>query len=508
MFGARRLRSSVALGLASAMVGWLLLPAGFAQAESLGPSYNVPVVGAPAVPTEVLALRTGFSQTFANPNGSFTADITPLPRFYRDEHNAWQDISLGVVPATDRPGYLENATNTVRSYFPMTFGGDSALAVQSGANAVSFTPMLPEGVTSVGAAVYGLTGSSAPSVTGTTYAGAVTDAVYAASASVVGNAVTYGGLFTATDVQYAVIPGGVKESVTLRNPAAPASFAWTLDLNGLTAVQQGDALVFRDGVGNDVFFMPPPTMTDAAGHSSSAVAVSLQGSVLTITPDPAFLATAVFPVVVDPTLEAAATSGYDTFISQSNPNTNYHGNAYDEVGNTSAYGIARSLIMFPAPPALDPGAYGASITAATLSMYQDNASENGDPIGAYAITGSWTAGTVTWNNQPTHAATADDTESQATSNIVQAPYVGTWNFNVTSSVQKFYSSTLANYGWMLIDGNEGNGSNYAEFYSLHNSHTSLLPVLSITYNVKPVGSEPFWMQDRNGVNPMNGPKIP
>jgi RHS repeat-associated protein len=454
----------VAALLSATVLSTYILPSGAAFAETL-PSDNTPSVATtPGGPIELKQLRTPYSETFYNPNGTYTTHIFTAPRFYKDDQGSYRPIDLGLAPTTRAGFAYENQKNLFQSNFAQTLGKGATVSLSSGSESVGFSPIGASAVAGV------------PS----------------------GSSISYPAAFPGADLTYQELPGAVKESIVLHSASAPTSFSFDLSLTGLTAKTSGNAILLQDSSGKTVFKIPAPTMIDAKGHFSTDVTMALSGSTLTITPSQNFLSTATYPVTIDPSVTGGA--GNDTWISQSYPNTNYSTSPYDEVGYTPSYGITRSLIQFPNLPNLLPGASYSTITSAYLQMYQDNASES-DPINIYRISSSWDPNSVDWSNQPSNTGVLVDQESQ---NAAGTGVTGNWQFWVTASIKNMYKASVTNYGFMLTDANESTTSNYAEFYSLNNSNQNELPQLVINYSVSPVGSEPFWTQDAHGVNPANG----
>ena len=447
------------------VLGTYIVPSGSAFAETLPPDFTPSVATTPGGPIELKFMRTPYSDTFYNPrSGTYTTHVFAVPQFYKDNTGTYRPIDLSLTPASRSGFAFENQKNLFQSDFAQTLGSGDTVSLDSGGVSIRFSPV------------------GASSVAGVSS----------------GSSVSYPAAFPATDLTYQEYPGLLKESIVLHSAVAPASFSFNLSLQGLTAKTVGNTILLQDASGKTIFEIPAPTMTDAKGDFSTDVTMKLSGSTLTITPSPSFLATATYPVTIDPSVSGGA--GNDTFISESYPTSNYVTNPYDEVGYTPSYGITRSLIQFPNVPNLLPGASYNTINYAYLQMYQDNSSES-DPINIYRISSSWDPTAVDWSNQPSNTGVLVDQES---ANDTNTGVVGNWQFWVTASIKNMYKAAVTNYGFMLINANESTTSNYAEFYSLNNSNQNDLPQLVINYTVSPVGSEPFWTQDQNGVNTANG----
>ncbi|OGO77681.1 MAG: hypothetical protein A2Y23_13950 [Clostridiales bacterium GWB2_37_7] len=103
---------------------------------------------------------------------------------------------------------------------------------------------------------------------------------------------------------------------------------------------------------------------------STDIAMEAGKEILVLTVDNAWIASAAFPVVIDPTLvvsiELADPSNIqDAYIAGGYPNNSYYTNNYLHVGYLAGYNFIRSLIKFIDLPSLP---LGAKITSASLNM--------------------------------------------------------------------------------------------------------------------------------------------
>ncbi|RIV26398.1 RHS repeat protein [Alicyclobacillaceae bacterium I2511] len=430
-----------------------------------------------STPQELLGLRTANSQTFLNPNGTFTTDVYTTPQFYKDETGHWQSIDNSLVQGTDANFPYHNAANG----FEVAFAGKA-----QSSNMMQF------------------------SVDGDSIDMGLNHATNVSS-TVQGNGISFTGALNNTNLSYDMLPDGVKESIILNSASAPNSESFTLNLQGLSYVQNNDgSITFTDiHTGKPVAYIPAPYMFDANHVTSQAVTQSITNNgngtaTLTITADSSWLQQAgrVFPVTIDPTIQTGSPSQATqaAFVVSNYPNSNYSGTTLADVGTSSVNGTMNTLYQFEQLPALLPGATGATIQSATFEAYQNYSGENGMGISAEPITSGWPPTSVTWSTQPSYGS-ATDTQTQATSNVSSSsPYVGTWNFNVTSLVKQWYSEQADNYGIALVGGT----SSYAQFGTNLNTGANEQPVLSITYSVQPVGTASFWTQTADGVNVSDG----
>ena len=156
----------------------------------------------------------------------------------------------------------------------------------------------------------------------------------------------------------------------------------------------------------------------------------------------------------------------DSFIQQKSPTQN-SGTATNllvtsDTGNRNA----RALVGFALPSVPS----GCSVTSATLRLY-DNAPAAGRTIQAYQITATWTETGVTWNNQPTIAATA------ATSTSPSAASYQSWT--VTDQVRQMYAG--ANHGFLLRDQVENASNAVTQTYLSRENASTNRPQLVVNW---------------------------
>ena len=183
--------------------------------------------------------------------------------------------------------------------------------------------------------------------------------------------------------------------------------------------------------------------------------------------------------------------GRDTLISQNYPTTNYSALTFLSTGNDTSggLGVTRSLLWYRLP-ALPSGSW---ITSATLSLYQYGSSSTTPTVQLYKVTSDWTSGSVTWNTQPTLAATPEDSLTQNT--------IGWYDFNVSNLVTGWYTAGVNNYGVALKLSDESVQRRI--FYSSDYATTSSRPKIVVNYDVNPLGEESFWTY-AGGVHIANG----
>jgi hypothetical protein len=308
-------------------------------------------------PTEVPSLRTAYTDVFDNHDGTFTASVSPDPINYQPSAGAaWAPIDLSLAPVSGGNGRLRAGKTPV----PVEVG-----AADDAAGFVSADT--GQGTISLRLAPGAKPGHSGGKPTaGTRHA-------------------DLSGLLPGVDLR--VIPGadGFRLFLTLASDPTTPSFTFELDSPGLTpALQANGSIAFTDKTGKLVATMPQPYATDSTvdahsggGRFTNLVSYALSKSggktLLTVKVDPSWLASAAYPVYVDPSVSTGVSG--DTFISRAYQSENFNTYAtpdspyYHEMwlgmdpGNSD--NVNYDLLKFNLPT----GVAGATIESATLSIF-------------------------------------------------------------------------------------------------------------------------------------------
>jgi prepilin-type N-terminal cleavage/methylation domain-containing protein len=161
----------------------------------------------------------------------------------------------------------------------------------------------------------------------------------------------------------------------------------------------------------------------------------------------------------------------DTYVLSysTGANTNYENQGYIRVGYYFGSGSDnyRTLVQFDLSSLA-----GKTIDSASLKL-NCQAEDYGSTIttNVYRITGSWTAGSVTWNTQPSINSTV------LAANSTGGTGWKTWDLK--TAIQAIANGTYTNYGWML----KSPSSNTRDTFTDNSSGgTSTGPQLVITYH--------------------------
>ena len=439
-------------------------------------------------PVEVPGLRSEASETFVNPDGSFTTRAYQAPINFRDDRGVWQRIDSS-LRASKREGFaFENTANAFRVDVRDTISASDR--AQGG-----FLRFEKDGA-AVGLSLAGV---------GATPASGVQSGP---------RRVRFDGVLPNVDLEYAVIASGVKESIVLQSAAAPSTFRFVLtpdaESRKLRAALQKDGSIafFAPGRGEPVFSVLAPTVADSfsveskpgpgydptkapagstpetggkppteprlpggpAGPADGMVAQSVSelpdGSFqITVSVDREWLSSPkrVFPVVVDPTIsQADMRDGYWNEASGSVPNVT-DGELLVGYDGT---GAKRAAVMQFDLGAVPPGA---QVTSAQINMHPTRCiptdtsqyASQGCPywwLGAgnysstmelYQLTSAWGAATQ-WQNLSIDSTSLGSYSQQIwqSGSALQSTNTFT-STTLAARVQALVSGTTINNGFVL-----------------------------------------------------------
>ena len=150
--------------------------------------------------------------------------------------------------------------------------------------------------------------------------------------------VTYENIWTGTDLEYEVHASQLKENIIVKEKAQDYRYTFKLNTEGLELVLNEDGSISAlDAENSEVFSIPAPFMTDAAGVYSEAVEYSLENTgdywYLTLTADSDWIndEQTAFPVTIDPIIE---TTDNGRVITSA---TVYERNKATEINQAQAY---------------------------------------------------------------------------------------------------------------------------------------------------------------------------
>ena len=323
--------------------------------------------------------------------------------------------------------------------------------------------------------------------------------------------VVYADVFKATDLEYILHADGIKENLLLQSEKAPTTFTAEYKVNGLTPIQKdAQTIELQATDGTVIYVLTAPYMTDAAGAVSEDITLSLTSQkndtfTLQLALDKQWLheKNRAYPVTVDPAIQTKQETDKmtSTFVDSGHPNT-AHGAAQDDLGsmyvghNIYSFGSARTYIKVNELP--DIGGIGSKVIDARLSVCKRNVNSTSDEVrvNVYPVTSSWSASTLTYNNQPSHNGNAVDYMLFAADNKVQSDYHDNYGYSefktveITDLVRGWYENTSTNYGVMLDT--EAINTHKVWFFSIeYTTYPVTRPVLTVTYR-NMSGYEDYW----------------
>ncbi|MFC4766470.1 DNRLRE domain-containing protein [Effusibacillus consociatus] len=418
-------------------------------------SFSLPREG----PQELEQFRTATSKRFLNPDGSLTEKIYMEPVHYKDTSTGkWLPIDSNL--ALNLNGTYKNKANKFTVDLPPVANAGFFRFAENG-TALSFRPTF-------GIAVKG---------------------------SVKDNQIGYVNVVSDTDLYYAVVPNGLKETIILKSSKAPTTFSYELKMENLTYQPQKDGTVafYKTGEKEPLFVLQKPFLVDSKQSSTTAsyqFRTDASGNtVLDLVVDPTWMQdpNRAYPIELDPTIVTKDSPKVDdTLVSSSNPYSNYGNWSHVYVGESVNLGTTRSLFWFNLP-SIPSGAVisSANLTVSNTTVYVTN---QAPVVEARRITQDWTGNSVTWSNQPT----VGGVDGSYTASNTTTP--ANWDIPITGLVREWYNGTQANYGVELKYANEA--LVVRELLATDDPNTPANhPYLSVTYTVDGLGKQPFWTFD-------------
>jgi RHS repeat-associated protein len=314
--------------------------------------------------------RTGFNQqaskenpsrrgehqrVYTNADGTETTEFSAAQLNYRDSAGNWQPIDTTLTAGAD--GW-RNTTNEAEIAFAGQ--GDAATLASMRFGDHEFG--------------YGLA-QAAP-----------------AKGTATADTVTYPAIQPGVDLELAARPGGIKETIVLRDATAPRTFRFPLTLTNLTATLADGRLTLTDRAGDTQAIVPPGDMTDAAAVLSTGITYALDGDTLVVTLDDAWLRDPArqFPVRVDPTVALPVASGGADGSMYVRGATSTTGGSELQVGNVDGASTASYLKFGSLVNTLRYNTiYGAQLQVVNYDA--DTCAAR--PVTVHPVTGAWTPGT-------------------------------------------------------------------------------------------------------------------
>ncbi len=457
---------------------------------------------------EVIGSRTETSKTFRMSDGSFIAADYGQVIHYAGEDGAWTDYDNTLTfseasarDSEDMAGYGNNGSNlrvklannsNSNNLVKLTMGDYKISLHLVGANKSKALEVYP--------AMEGPEGNDIDS---------------AATLHKFSSGAIYEDILPDVDLEYIISGGSVKENIIIKDTADSYTYTFELKLHGLVPeVDSEGNILLKDETTNETqLVIPAGYMYDADGAYSDAVSYSIAHKngkkyTLTVTADADWIDAddRVFPVTIDPTVEAENTSGDyidDTYVREGTSSTYYYSSADLYIGYSPSYQRTRAYVKLNELPEIPQSSV---IVEATLRLFRHTDLDRDNSftgtadelyLAAYKVTEEWEENELTWNNQPDVGSEVLDY------NIASESAVGSYyHWDITSAVQGWYSNNNTNYGITIQPVYEYTGTGtYAQagFYSADYTgiHPSVQPVFRIHYR-DTKGLESIWTYAPHG----------
>lgn len=421
---------------------------------------------AKASKVEIPEWRTANSKHFLKDDGSFEMELSKDSIFYQDSTSKqWKDIDNTLVPSNQAGFGFKNKANRFDVEFPLNTGTGAINKFSLDGAGIEFYPV------------------------GITPGAGIAQA----------NKISYKNAYKSTDINYTVGSDSLKESILLNAADAPNTYSYELKLNNLKYESKKDGSIeFRYAdTSSYAFTIPKPFMYEAgdmpqiSDKVSQTIHTSGDQVFLDITADVSWIQDAdrKYPVTIDPTVTGLNYFS-DTFASSTLPTTNTSGYDHVYAGTTSSYGKTEAYIRFPLPPLPD----GATVTNASVSLYNYLSKTNSTAIDVNRITSWWSESSANWNNKPTKG------QKDATFNV---PTAGFQSFPITNLVSDWYTGRVPNNG-IALSANPDTAEPVGFTSSNYTTDTTYTPKMTIDYVIDPDGSNNFWTYTGDGVMPYKG----
>ena len=274
-------------------------------------------------------------------------------------------------------------------------------------------------------------------------------------------AVLYSGAINEfTDVEFIPVGNGVKENIIMRQYTT-SEISYVLNFSGLTPVLSGNTVLLYDADGEKSGEISAPYLLDADGVYSDNIIVRLEkvesGYRLTYSMDEAWLRSAAYPVVLDPTTYIGKDSNgksashmEDGYVTSNEPNRNYKGLSNKKMYCGNVYGESLCLIRPVLPDSINDIADYILVKEVKLYTYVESVS-GGNTYSLYQLLGEFRSNAVTYNTCPAYTA------SNAQSKYISSTGWYTWDLTPAASTWFNSLAQMQEYG-VLIRGEKSGGS--------------------------------------------------
>jgi hypothetical protein len=174
------------------------------------------------------------------------------------------------------------------------------------------------------------------------------------------------------------------------------------------------------------------------------------------------------------TIQPDATDGKDVYVYENIPTQNYETSALTFVSGDGVGDRCRAYLQFDvsAIPST------AVILQANLGLYyiSQSGTATAGTVGAYGVTSSWDETTITWDDQPSAAATTLDTYAMPASATSSFLY-----WDIKALVRYWVDGSVTNYGIALVDTDEASYEGWKGLVTSDSATANQRPKLVIQY---------------------------
>lgn len=299
--------------------------------------------------------------------------------------------------------------------------------------------------------------------------------------------VVYRQVLPGVDVRFTSVRGGYADDISVDTPTdASHPLSYDVTLNGLTVSPATDGgLDLTDVAGVVAHVSRPVTLDQTPGEfGATTYSVTQQDAAhasIGIAVDPAFLASASYPITIDP-VDGPLTPTRDGWTDNNDANAsgiaaNNESDTQAPVGNGSSCdgssGVCRMYARFgdintyqqsdrwlPTALILGGNNYGAYAQFAEVSGTNQSATAH---VNLFQLTSPWPTGTLSYNNAPSNGASVVDAETH------NSMISGWYTFDLTAMLNPIISDPAQpNYG-VMIRGDSGDSSNFRKIYTADSS---------------------------------------
>jgi len=424
------------------------------------------------ITSELEDLRTRYSKTYEQSDGSMAAVVSAAPvHFYDEEKEEWEeyDNRLAYNEETENYESDENGSDMQVS-LPKKIDEENGIEVEAEGYKVSITPMdMKSSYSKKTNEKKNVKSSSEKSLKEYSLEDYVSDSVLDGKVEYTQD--------EASKVEYIFSGSGLKENIVLSEvPENEQTYSFKIKADGLTAkLKKDNSIKLLDKDKKTVFVIPTPYMYDENFEFSSDIKTTLKKEgeeyILTYAPDHEWLADKerAYPVTVDPTVTTAYYSDkiVDTSVLSAAP-LDLAANPYlyaGALGNRNC--VVDAYINFTKLPNIE-----RTWTISNAKLNLKTASDKSNKINAYKIKSEWETSTVR-ENPPSVESTIVDVCSVPSK-------TDTWVYwDITNTVYDWYNGG-ANYGIKLSSPYATN--NQSVFYSADAADSENIPYISVEYN--------------------------